>query len=291
MDTLDYGTVESGCRRPDSAMPDEASQLIPGRDQDLRAEVPALRLLACFQHDTIEDIRAYADYLCYLLQGDISFLEVPANGVVKWIRKEAGDCDLIVFGEPKQSLIKRFLIGHPCHKVVNQMPLSIMIPRRPSWPIQTILLIVRIEETDEAAVDWVGRLARLSGARVSILPISSSYHSLYAPISSEETALGELLSPYTQPGQLLRYLSHRIAQWQIDGTLRFRQGEPEWQIRWEVMDGNYDLIVIGGEPYGRCQPWLMSELVVPMLSWLNRPLLIARPLPADQSTTGDCLND
>jgi nucleotide-binding universal stress UspA family protein len=246
-----------------------------------------MRLLACFQDDLNQEIRAYADNLCGLLQGHISYLEIPAKGSIMPIKKEAGDCDLIVFGEPKQSLINRLLTGHPCHKTENQVPISILVPRRPRWPIQTILLIVRIEETDEAAVDWVGRLARPSGARVSILPISPSYHSVYAPISSEETALGELLSPYTQPGQQLRYLSHRIAQWQIEGTLRFRQGEPDWQIRWEVIDRNYDLIVIGAEPHGHRRRLLMAELVVPMLGWLNRPLLIARPVGAARGTVGD----
>ena len=250
-----------------------------------------MRLLACFQDDQDQEMRAYADNLCGLLQGQISYLEIPTMGSIKPIKKEAGDCDLIVFGEPKQSLINRLLTGHPCHKTVNQVPVSILVPRRPRWPIQSILLIVRIEETDEAAVDWVGRLARPSGARVSILPVSPSYHSVYAPISSEETALGELLSPYTQAGKQLRYLSRRIAQWQIEGTLRFRQGEPEWQIRWEVIDRSYDLIVIGAEPYRCWQRLVMAELVAPMLGWLNRPLLIARPLWAAHGTEGDERHD
>jgi hypothetical protein len=96
-----------------------------------------------------------------------------------------------------------------------------------------------------------------------------------------------LFSLRTEPGQQLRCLSHRLAQWQIEGTLRFRQGEPEWQIRWEVMDRNYDLIVIGAEPYGRWPRLLMAELVAPMLGWLNRPLLIARPVWAAHGTEGD----
>jgi nucleotide-binding universal stress UspA family protein len=184
-------------------------------------------------------------------------------------------------------LLKRLLTGRPGHKAVNQVPISILVTCRPRWPIQTILLIVRLEETDEAAVDWVGRLARPSDAKVTILPVVSSFPAVYAPVSSEETALGELLSPKTQPGQQLRCLSQRLAQWQIEGTLHFRQGEPEWQIRWEVTEGNYDLIVIGAEPHGSWQRLLTDELVAPMLSWLNRPLLIARPVRAAQSTVGD----
>jgi nucleotide-binding universal stress UspA family protein len=171
------------------------------------------------------------------------------------------------------------------------MPVSTLVALRPRWPIQTILLIVRVEETDEAAVDWVACLARRSGAKVTILPVLSSFPSAYAPICSEETALGELLSPNTQPGRQLRCLSQRLAQWHIEGTLRFRQGEPEWQIRWEVTEGNYDLIVIGTEPYARWKRLLMGELVAPMLGWLDRPLLIARSVRAAQRNTGKSVYD
>jgi nucleotide-binding universal stress UspA family protein len=136
-------------------------------------------------------------------------------------------------------------------------------------------------------VDWVARLARPSGAKAYILPVLYSFPSVYAPTSSEETALGELLSHNTQPGQQLRSLSQRLAQRQIEGTLRFRQGEPDWQIRWEVTEGGYDLIVIGAGTYGRWQRLLMGELVAPMLGWLNRPLLIARPALTAQSAVGD----
>jgi len=287
IDVFDFRTIESSFRRPVSAMADETWQVIPERDRGTQGQAPTTHLLACFQDDQTEEVRAYADYLSGLLQGQISFLEVPAEGGFQRIRKEAGDCDLIVFGEPKQSLIKLLLSGQHCHEAVNQVPVSVLVTRQPRWPIQTILLIVRVEETDEAAVGWVGRLARPSGAKVSVLPVLSSFPSVYAPASSEETALGELLSPNTQPGQHLRGLSQRLAQWQIEGTLRFRQGQPEWQIRWEVTEGNYDLIVIGAEPDDRWQRWLEGELVAPILRWVNRPLLVARPTRAPNSTVGD----
>lgn len=288
IDTVNFHAVESVRQSPVSRVPvGETRQAISEPDQGAQGQAPATRLLACFQNDQDEGMRAYADYLCGLVQGQISYLDITAKDSIKHIKREAGDCDLIIFGEPKRSLLKRFLTGRPCHKAVNQVPVSILVTCRPRWPIQTILLIVQVEETDEAAVDWVGRLAQPSAAKVTFLPILFSSPSVYAPASSEETALGELLSPKTQPGRQLRCLSQRLAQWQIEGTLRIRQGDPEWQIRWEVIEGDYDLIVIGAEVYDRWQRLLIGELVAPMLAWLNRPLLIARPVRAAQSTVGD----
>jgi nucleotide-binding universal stress UspA family protein len=232
-------------------------------------------------------VQKYARYMHDLLGGQISYLRMTTKDDMPPIEQTAIDCDLFIFGEPEQSCIERLFAGTLYGKAIAQASTSFLLARQPRWPIQNILLILRIEETDKAAVDWIGRLTQSSGAKVTILPILYSVPSMYAPASSEETALGELLSPNTQPGQQLRCLSQRLAQWQIEGTLRFRPGEPEWQIRWEVMEGNYDLIIISAEPYGRWQRLLMGELVASMLGWLNRPLLIARPTWTAQSTVRD----
>jgi nucleotide-binding universal stress UspA family protein len=248
--------------------------------------VQVTRLLACFQDDRNKEFRAYADYLCGLLHSQLSFMELPAERTVKWIKHKAGDCDLVVFGEPKQSLIERMIAGRPGRRAVSQVPVSILVARQPRWPIKTILMITRTEETDEAALEWVGRLARPSGATVTILPVLCSFPSVYAPACSDETALGEILSPNTQPGRQLRNLCQQLTQWQITASLRLRQGEPEWQIRWEIAKGDYDLIVIGADPFRRWRRWLVGDLVTPMLRWVNRPLLVARPTQLTQYPTG-----
>jgi len=287
-DVLDYRKVESDRRQPtDREAASEERRVISRSNPDTRDQGPVTHLLARFQDDRSKEIRAYADYLCSLLHSQISLIDLPASRTVQWIRCQAGDCDLVVFEEPKQSLIKRLLTGQPGRRAVNQASVSMLVTRRPRWPIQSILLITRVEETDAAAFEWVGRLARPSGAEVTILPVMCSFPSVYAPTCSEETALGEILSPNTQPGRRLRNLSQQLAEWQITATLHLRQGEPEWQIRWEVAEGDYDLIAIGAEPDGRWQHWLVGELVAPMLRWVNRPLLVARPMRAVKSTVGD----
>lgn len=249
------------------------------------------RLLVCTQ-DCIESqaIQKYAQYI-YDLQGDqFSDLKLVTLEVALSIKQTAIDLDLFIFGKPKQSVLGRLLAGNPCCKAVSQAPFSVLVVGQPHWPIQNILLIVRVEETDEAAVDWAGRLARASGANVSVLPILPPFTSVYLPTSYEETTLSELLSPKTQTGRQLRLLSQRLALWQIESILRFRQGEPWWQIHGEVKEGNYDLIVIGAEPYGSWRRLLIGELVGPMLGWMNRPLLVARPTQSPKDNKSEANN-
>ena len=84
--------------------------------------------------------------------------------------------------------------------------------------------------------------------------------------------------PIPPPGWQLRHIAKRLERWQIESDLHLRQGEPDWQVREEVANGNYDLIIVGAGPYNRLHRLFLGELVGPLLCWVNRPLLIARPI-------------
>ena len=65
-----------------------------------------------------------------------------------------------MFGEPERTWLEMLLTGQPCGQAIAQSSTSFLLARRPRWPIRSILLILRIEKTDEAAVDWLARLAQ-----------------------------------------------------------------------------------------------------------------------------------
>jgi nucleotide-binding universal stress UspA family protein len=99
---------------------------------------------------------------------------------------------------------------------------------------------------------------------------------MYGRGNRVQTELDILLPSNTPSGKHLRRIAEQLKQWQIAGDLHLRQGEPGWQIRDEVTEGNYDLILIGAEPRGRLYRFLFGELIGPLLYWIDRPLLIAR---------------
>ncbi|HID52946.1 MAG TPA: hypothetical protein EYP41_13055 [Anaerolineae bacterium] len=213
-------------------------------------------------------VTAYAGYLRDLLGGQVNDTWLAAQKDKACLKQT--DCDLIVCGELEQSCLEQVWAGQP--------PASLLWARRPRWPIQNILLILRFEETDNAAVEWLERLALASSAAVTVLPIVPSLPAMHRLGNRIQTGLDLLLSANTPAGRRVRRLARRMAGWQISSGLRLRQGEPEQQIREEVAEGNYDLIVIGAEPgHGRSHHFQSGELVGPLLRWVERPLLIARP--------------
>ena len=221
-------------------------------------------------------VREYAQYLRGLLGGRICFEPMLCKENVDRIRQVSVNCDLVVFGELEQSWLKTLLTGQPCIRAAARSPTSFLLARRPRWPIRSILLILRIEKTDEAAVDWLARLAQPGETTVTILPLVPSLPAMYSMANRTKTELDKLLSSNTPSGKHLRRIAEQLKQWQIEGDLHLRQGELDWQIRDEVTEGNYDLILIGAEPHGKLYRLLLGEIVGPLLYWINRPLLIAR---------------
>jgi len=223
-----------------------------------------------------ESVRGYAEYLRDMLGGQICHEPLASRQDLEHIKLAAANCDLLIFGEPEQSWLDMLLFGRRCSQALSQSSTSFLLARRPRWPIRSILLILRFEETDQAAIDWLVRLAQPCAASVSILPIVPSLPAMYSLGSQMYAGPDVLLSSNTVSGQQLRRVAQQLNQQLIEGELRLRQGEPDWQIRDEVIEGNYDLILIGEEPHGRIFRFLMGEIVSHLLCWVERPLLVAK---------------
>ncbi len=150
------------------------------------------------------------------------------------------------------------------------------MPRGPRWPMQRILLVTRGQENDNCAMEWAIRLARPSRAAVTVLAVQPAL----ATAQSDLLQMGGMLdwsTTATPLGRQLRKLEFELDNWLMVGKLRFRRGSLENQIRTEVTEGSYDLIVLAADPAEWWQRRIPGELVEPLLQWADRPVLIAKP--------------
>lgn len=220
-------------------------------------------------------LRAYGEYLSSLLQGQTTYLSESSGEKSSRLTKAASGYDLVLYGEPEQSTLERVLFGSIGRRVARNVPTTILVAHQPRWPIKKILLVIRVEALEELAVDWAGRLTHLCDAHLTILPLVPLQPLIYGSVSHLQVGIESLLAPITPSGQQLRTFLNRLRQWQVNGTLRVRQGDPLWQICWEIDEGKYDLVIIGAEQHSHLRRWLFGELVGPLVSRINRPLLIA----------------
>ena len=88
--------------------------------------------------------------------------------------------------------------------------------------------------------------------------------------------IADLLARDYPLGTQLRRAAQQLAEWNIDGKLRLRNEPVDQQVRCEVAEGHYDLIIFGAEIQNSISRWVLGQLVKPLLHWANRPLLITK---------------
>jgi nucleotide-binding universal stress UspA family protein len=222
----------------------------------------------------VDEIRAYAEYLKDLLSASLD--HVPREATIDTLaEKTRQDCDLVIMGRPENSLRGSLFSGALEMAALGRLSVSMLIAQQPCWPLHRLLLVIQGEASDEEATAWILRLAELSGASVTALavvpPIPATYHGL----KCMEGGLAELLATDTPLGREMRDMARRLVDRGIEGTLRLRQGSPEWEIRRELVRGQFDILVIGAAPRGGVQRWLVGDLAV-SLTRVDRPILFAR---------------
>jgi nucleotide-binding universal stress UspA family protein len=185
-------------------------------------------------------------------------------------------CDLAILGEPRQSLWQRFWPGLAASRAAVQWSCSLLLARRPRWPLHRILTLVRGDDGDEAALDWTSRLAAASGAGVTLLPIIPSLPGLYNQGNQVQAPPHLLLLAHSMTGRCLRRQLRRLHQAGIDVRLASQPGVPADQIEAELCCSAPDLVVIAAETCGQLLRLWLGELVGPLLRTIDRPLLIAR---------------
>ena len=224
----------------------------------------------------------YADYLCHLLNGRIHQIELskPNNADAYFFEQGEGSkpCDLVVFGEPDRSLVKRLLVRYDKPGFAARLNASLLIAREPSFPIKKILLIVRAQESDGIAVDWVCRLAKNNHIQVTCLPVIPSQPGLYRLGAPTKPRQDVLLAEGTHTGKYVRAFLRQFERENIVCKVTLQPGEPHVQIKQALAESDCDLVVIAAEPYGRIQRLLLGELVDTLLHRVDRPILVAKPV-------------
>lgn len=240
-----------------------------------------LQLLVCREEGPKGDgLKEYARSLGELLNAEVK--DAGCSDGLQALARRPGQpqSDMLLVGEADSPLIEPWLEG----KRHREVPPALLVVREPRWPLARILLILRGEEADAAAADWVLRLAPPRASAVNVLalvpPLAALHEQRRTASSSparDRQGLPALLSAGTPPGHELEVVARRLGEQEIRGYLRMRQGPPEWQIRRELAIEDRDLVVMAQQPAKAGQS-ASGDLAVALLRWSNGPTLIARPV-------------
>ncbi len=180
--------------------------------------------------------------------------------------------DLVIFGEAQSAWWQR--PWRQAARAINRTRGPILFARGARRPLRRILWLIRDHESDDAALNWVARLAVPSRAVVTLMPIVPAYPRLYQRGATVQLP-SDVFHEHDNTSLLAGYV-RRLDGLGVEGSISRRQGDPVAQIRNEVRAHVYDLIVIAAEPTSSWERWLMGEVVTPLLRWADRPVLVAR---------------
>jgi len=241
----------------------------------------SLNLLAWSFSDPFNlDHQSYIDYLTRTLDASLTWMEPGESSPEPYSQLLAEvqrlETDLLVCNVPPGSCLQK-LAGIPGeNKLLQGCSASVLSLKYPRWPIKQILLILQDDESDHYAVDWAIRLATACQASLIILPVVPPPPIFTTGIREE---LPELLKSNCDLGRHLRQIAHRLASWEIPGTFKLRNELPELQIRSEVSEGDFDLIIIGLEQKNLLEKIILQDLVNPLMYWASIPVLLAQTYP------------
>ncbi len=240
----------------------------PERIDALLAEIwpeatrPALRWLAGARAGDAEAYMQYIEYIGDLL-GSRPAYPAAGEGLAEQVRQ---GCELVLLWEPGPQVIEQVLAS------AGDARPALLAVRRPRLPLRKVLLIAGGEAAEDAALWWTIRLARPSGAAVTVLAVAPGIDRRAAypkthPETHPENSLSALLAADTALGRQMRRVARRLLNWEIDGKLRLREGPLEQEVQLEAAAEDYDLIVAASQAPG--------ELPGSLLSRAGRPVLMA----------------
>ena len=223
----------------------------------------------------VDEIRSYAEYLNSLLGTSLEFAPVVPS-VETMVERTSQDCELVILGKAEDRPREALFSGSLELMVLSRLSVSVLIAQRPCWPLRSVLLVIQGEPSDEDATHWGLRLAGPSSATVTALTVVPPVPGMYHGLSRMERGLAELLTTDTALGGQMRAVARRLVDGHIEGKLLLRQGSPGWEIRRELLRGEYDLVVVAQSRADGLRRWLAGDLAVSLMRVVDRPILVAR---------------
>lgn len=228
---------------------------------------------------------AYAHMVAELLGARSSRADTQAQLEAALGERGTAHADVVLFGDARHPAISRFLAHVPAVEQATAVASALWVAPRPRWPLRRILLVIGGTGADETALEWTVRVARPASSLVTVLTIVPPAPAMYGGHGRMEQGLPALLKSACPLGQRMREAAHRLVESGLEATLRLRAGPPEWQVCHEIVEGDHDLVVLAtGDPH-RWLRWLDGDIIGPLLSRIDRPLLITtanpRTEPAD----------
>jgi hypothetical protein len=234
------------------------------------------------QDSSWAELQAYSEHFINLIGALSNILDTPDNGVnsclALLLEIEKIEPDLVILSGMDFTHLNRLIRNQSKKGSAQRIPSSIFVVRQSRWPIKNILLGLSHEGDDESAVDWTVDIACASRAEVTILALTQPMPIIRDEDFRTRCRIDTALSLDTRIGKKLRRVAQHLVSAGVNGIFHFRQEPPSWQIRFELLENEYDLVILDSGYPDELWSSIIEEVIDPLFSWTELPILINKSI-------------
>ena len=209
-----------------------------------------------------------------------------------------GDYALLVMGARGRRGITRFLLGSTSERVARLARQPVLIVQGERRRLERALVCTGARAPGLATVELSGRVAKLTGAEVIVLHVMSQMvatpilpeagvlkvmpHVPAAPgpdqlhLDDLKAGARALIEQATREGAHLRQALDILQGLEVPAQARVRHGLIVDEIQAEVLEGDYDLLVVGFQSAQGWLRFLLNDISHQILCCVDRPVLVAK---------------
>jgi nucleotide-binding universal stress UspA family protein len=210
----------------------------------------------------------------------------------------SGAYDLVVVGTRGRRGITRFLLGSTAERIAHHAGAPVLLVQGEVHTVERILACTAGGEPGLAAAELAGRVARLTGARVTVLHVMSQLPGSPVPAHAAplqvmpqtpapcdvpddqardlDATAEQLMDGDTWEGAHLREALAILVEMDVPAEARVRHGLVVDEIVNEIYEGDHNLVVVGSQPAAGWMRFLLNDVSQQVIGCVDRPVLVAR---------------
>jgi nucleotide-binding universal stress UspA family protein len=269
-----------------------------------RASTQPATLLAVLEHASDRPAleRGLEEGQRWLRDAPTPDVKMPRGHAAERILEEAKPdrYDLVVVGARGRRGLTRFILGSTTERIVRHARIPVLVFRGPGRDLDKMLLCTGGQQPGLAVVEFGGRLARLTGAEVTVLHVMSQLPAsplvedeptvldsmsrlpampsrLTGHLDDLESSAEELMARETREGKHLMEALDILRDLGITARVRVRHGLIVDEVSAEACGPDYDLIAVGAHSAKGWMRLLLDDVTQEIMhACVSRPILVVR---------------
>jgi nucleotide-binding universal stress UspA family protein len=264
-----------GTPRAHAAAKFAASLIKPGDEVVL---LGVLNRTRAGEHELLKSVDALSEILNYTVTRKI----IREGSIISAIEDVAGrePFNIALYASRGRRGISKLLLGSVAARLAHEMPCSVLIVRKPPETLKKILISTTLSEGHDLPIEKGIMLAKIAGAEVTVLHVMSQIaldDGFY--VGQLRLTAEEAITQQTREGMGFKRILESADRQGVNAQVRIRYGLVEDEIVKEVVDGNYDLLVLGAHTTPEERRWeelLLEDVTNTVLLDTRCPVLIVR---------------